>query len=877
MFAKSETGYGERLKKLVYDGSLVKLGLGKLYELLKKEFPAFGKKVSKKKLLAEVEKLIWDSATEDALRRVVRYQQPLDKFSKIHHYIPADFLQRKVKSLKGLTRIDYTAPFLRGMGRIGDISSFDSNFELPKSSASNPYQTSVTKKDPTICLINGANIGLKYPGVIEENPIRLALSDARKMGDDIVVMTNPFNIDSRKAAGGLRVQKAFASGLKTSFERLDPYYKERLGRTQDEIIYETIAERFISILSGLFKIVKIPNGKLEFSGPILVVFGYIEEQFVANAAAWELGYRTRLEQEKVETEIRSTRSMAKKSNDNDEKIALENEIERLVELKARIIQSNVSDETLRAYARKAMNFVVSRIEQSLPNVKIIGQGTTYIKAGDHTIELHIPNHLRVSDGLLDRYNRTFGTRAIMGKVARTVVICHPYSLGYRMTAREINHNNKRAVAKVFVTPVLVAGQFMRETLQSTVRQAHPISKAVFSTQFIPGTLRLRFQNGVAMADSLPIQCLSQKSKPKYIWTMVATDPHFGSRMREEVWSDAVHGSLGVSDAVIQMLRDAKLLNNGSVPVHLYTVNDDPTNGDLYFGPRKQPHARQMSYQAIEKHIKTLTGEVAKRFALEQFRLRGSDWLQEQIQQVLERHIAPNLDFFNSILQRVEKSKIAIKGVSKIYGNIHDSRDLGAINWGTGNHFEGTVDKVMTEGILYAMNLKAWLKGSEAWRNKEDLVNQLVVAPLEGNQYFAWGTVQAPGGYEWGIEFRSDPPRMASWADPLLATPRNDALRGDYGLFMTGRKTLKIYGDKHFFAAVNTETAYYHMGAPGVSTDLYGHRGFPPNNTGISFVGLPADGPESGPILLRPLHIEDIVEYFKKPYKFDWETFLPNPV
>ncbi len=95
--------------------------------------------------------------------------------------------------------------------------------------------------------------------------------------------------------------------------------------------------------------------------------------------------------------------------------------------------------------------------------------------------------------------------------------------------------------------------------------------------------------------------------------------------------------------------------------------------------------------------------------------------------------------------------------------------------------------------------------------------------------------------------------------------------------LTGRKTIKIYGDKHFQTAAKTDHTFYLMGAPGTSTDLYGHRGFPPNNTGISFLGIPADGPDSGPILVRGLHIEHIRRYFEKPYTFDWTSFLPNPV
>ena len=90
-------------------------------------------------------------------------------------------------------------------------------------------------------------------------------------------------------------------------------------------------------------------------------------------------------------------------------------------------------------------------------------------------------------------------------------------------------------------------------------------------------------------------------------------------------------------------------------------------------------------------------------------------------------------------------------------------------------------------------------------------------------------------------------------------------------------TLKTYGDKHFFAAVATPYAFYHMCAAGTHTDRYGERGFPPNNTGVSFVGLPVDGPDSGPILLRILPFDVIKDFVEdNPRPFDWDSFLPNP-
>ena len=884
--AETSVSYDRRTAELVQSGILVSGGLDKLLSTLKAEFSSTVKNVTKESLAAQVEEIVWNKKTEEAFRHVVGHGLPLERFSKYHPHIPQNMLKRKAKTLTGLSSVQHPVAFLKGLGRIGDLEGLEDSFELPKSGSANPYPVSVKSDSPKVRVINGANIGLRHRRLIEENPVRRALADATRSGDDVVFIVNPFDIEIKKAAGGLRVLKSFASGLNVNLKLLDPFYKRRLERDHDSnrIIYETVAERFMNMLSGLSKIANRPDGAPEFSGQVFVIFGYKEEEVVANAAAWELGYKTRLKQEEIEAEIKSVRAAI--ANGEDIGMDLDEELINLVNLKARVIQSDINDEELQKYARKVMHFVVNKIEESIPNAKVIGQGTTFVNVNGNVVDFNVPSHLQVTDGLLSSYNRTHGARSVRQETARTTVICHPYALNYRMASREINVGNKRAEARVFVAPICVDGKFLRDALRDTVRSAHPISKVVFSSQFSPGVLRLRFsQGGIVSAEPIPIEALSRRSSPakagkhhsdaKYIWTMVATDPHFGSRNREEVWSHAAKGSLGVSDAVIQMLRDAKLCEGGKLPVHLYTVNDDPTQGNHY-DTHKQPHPEQMSYQAMERLMPTLaTKEEVMAFALNQFRKRGSDWLQEQIEQVKERHIEPNLDFFSSILHRVVRSGLVIRGVSEIHGVPYDRRDLGAINWGTGNHFASTTDNVTTEGVEYAKHLRALLYAE--WQNKKSLVDRLVAAPLEGNQYFAWGIVNVPGGYEWAVEFRSDPARLSTWADPLKAAVTNDALRGDYGLFMTGHKTLKIYGDKHFFAAVNTEHVFYHMCASGTSTDLYGHRGFPPNNTGVSFVGLPADGPEAGPILLRHFHIEHIRKYFEKPYDFDWAEFLPNPV
>jgi len=874
--------FDKRFAELVQGGILNKGGLDKIVSILKEEFSDPDNNITKKTIKAQAEQIIWDKKTEEAFRQIVGHSLPLERFSKYHPHIPQDMLKQKAKILTGLSNIKHPVAFLKGLGRIGDLHGLDDLFELPQSSFKTPFLISLKNENPNVSIINGANIGLKHKRLIEENPVRRALADAARSGDDVVFIANPFDIEIRKAAGGLRVQRSFASGLNVNLKLLDPFYRSRIEQDPEgnRIIYQTVAEKFINILSGLSKIANRPDGKPQFSGQVFIILGYKEEELVANAAAWELGYKTRLQQEQIRAEIKAVKSAIARGEDIG--VNLEEELKNLVNLEARVIQTNIAE--LTKYARKVMHFMVKKIEESIPNAKVIGQGTIFVNMNGNAVEFNIPGHLRVTDNLLAQYNKTHGARSVKRETSKTTVICHPYALNFRMTSREVNVENKRSEAKVFVAPICVDGDFLRDSLRDSIRSSHPISKVIFSPQFSPGVLRLHFNQGIVSAESIPVDALSKKSRRtktdkhhidgKHIWTMVATDPHFGSRNREEVWSDVSQKSLGVSDAVIQMLRDAGLCQKDRMPVHIYTVNDDLTQGN-HFDTHKQPHPRQMSYQDIERFISNMSKEEAKKFALEQLRLRGSDWLQEQIEQVKERHIKPNLDFFDAILHRVVKSRLTIRGISEIHGVFYDKRNLGSINWGTGNHLESTIDRNLTEGFLYADYLKALLYAK--WQKEKELVDKLVVAPLEGNQYFAWGIVNAPGGYEWAIEFRSNPARLSSWADPLLAAVNNDALRGDYGLFMTGRKTLKVYGDKHFFASVNTDHAFYHMCASGTSTDLYGHRGFPPNNTGVSFIGLPVDGPDSGPILVRSLHIEQIRKYFEKPYKFDWEGFLPNSV
>ena len=916
----------DKLRSMIESGSFNKGGIGTVFDTMKREFPAYTKGLTKKTLTKQVDAIIWTKSKLDELKDAIKHGISPETFAEYNPHIPLKLIQVRTRWLRGVVSVDQFAAestLIKGIGRLSveGTTKRDEMFSFPESCLSKPYAISAGNRW-RFFVINGANFGTVYNPLIEENPLRLALAHVERKGADAVFITNLLNVEFKKAVGSeLHVLKAFVAGQNINPNILSPAYSEDAKRIlkespDNEVIYEKAAELVINMMWGLRKVSHKPveSGKFEdpkdwvaeYSGKVYIVFGHNEESLIASVAYWELNFITNLRKKMVETERKLVKIAIKRI---EQGLPIEGGAPALVkgqsslktlqqfrdkdkELEDAIGRYRVtliSSEDRRRFTNRLRSIVVRKIEESIPNSKVIGQGSVNVKVGDKVIQLNIPGHMRVTGGLLDSYVKQYGALSRRQAAPDAVIICHPYSLNYRMAVREINVDNNRAEAKIYTAPIIVDGDFLRNKLakEGLVRSSHPIAKVVLNTNFSPGILQATYINGIFNAEPVRLEALMKeaivkrskktfnKYADKYIWIYVETDPHFGSRNRVEAWSKATNGSLGVSDAVIQMMRDGELCQNGKLPVHITTTNDDQVQANHY-ETHKQPHPNQMSYQDKEALIKSMKPEDAVKFLLDQDRLRGVDWLQDQIKQVKERHIKPNVDFYGAVLQRVLNSGLVITPSSKIHNMAFDSRDLGAINKGTGNHIESEINRSLTEGFIYRDYLRGLLYGRHKGMSDE-FIDRMVAAPLEGNQYFAWGYVGMPGEYEWAIEFRSDPPRLSSWADVLNATANNDSLRGDYGLFMTGHHTVKIYGDKHFFAAIDTEDIFYHMCASGTSTDLYGHRGFPPNNTGISFVGLPVGGPSAGPILVRPIHVQHILRYFDKPFDFDWEAFLPNPV
>lgn len=744
---------------------------------------------------------------------------------------------------------------------------------------------------------------------MRENPLRRAFADAEAKGDAAVVLSNIVDFDVRKASGSAtKIYRSLFAGLNINLDILDPDYRTRAAKIlrekpDDAVIYETVAESFHGIMSGLHKILNWKD-KLQYSGMIYVVLTSNEQNIIAKATYMEERYITIHEIAKLNQRKRMLENKIA-NTDGDEKDKLEEQKEKLLNTIARTIISLVhSQEDQRLYKR-VMALIVREIEKALgPNCRVIGMGNSHIEINELLGELNVPESEAVSDTHLVGYVGSFGGKSLLGQMPDFTVVLPPSPLCARNTERERYVEGQRLMpTKVWVAPPLVDGKFLRRALNNTARVVHTLAKAVKSYQFNPGLLRLEYSNGDLNPHYLSISSLAPQERRKtikdsretytgkYFIVKTGTDPHWGGRSKVFIEDQENRRRLGMTEAAIEMERRGGLFLPNKMRIHCYNMNDDATQA-RNFETQYEPSPNQMSPQDIEQYHARIAIQIEKStdlaeikrlskdkdtFVRNQFQVRGSDYPKHQLHEVFERHVEPNVDFFDALLSRVIDSGLYYKGLSEITGVSPDTRDVGAVNYGTGNHLAHTVDGALTEGDLIAMKVQDKLLAIDRWRNQPEVVRKHIRAPIFSSEFFALGRVVMPGGYEYALDFRGTTPRFASWSDPLLGWVRNDIFSGDMEGHMSGYFTLATAGDKHFFASTYTDYKFYHMSASGSHTDQYGKRGFSPNNTGVSFVLLPVDGPENGPIITRTLSATYMKNYFKKPFNIDWEELLPNPV
>ena len=930
----SITGLEKRCQDLIMADALKReSGLDEIVNTINSEFAdklaAANKQMSRHALKSRLNELVWTKKVEGDLWSAINNKM-LHKFREMYSYIPEKMVTKKAKALKGLTHAkSAVAKFKAGMGVLDDdeLAPDAGSFEFPDISYHNPLIVS-TASEGQLPIINGALIGIPFTD-IANNTLRRALADARKRDAAGVVLTNLFWLYNKKTAGFLAVYRAMCSGLKINPDRFPADYQQEVrdivaGKITDKLVYQIANEQFNEVLDGLDKVTHRPNDKgPEFPGKVYVVLGIIDEEFIMAAAYAKCRHMTLNAQNDIQAELNMANhrlEQAKKRNNVGQMRYWSAEVARLGRKKARTIITNIAPEHYEFYRRRYRALVVKKIEATIPNSTVIAQGSTWLKIDDgikpdgHIIKIHIPRHDQITDGLLADAGDNYGKDVQHDKLADLTVECHPYSPNHRRVGREDSKAVEGTVVRKPITKfLLVAGNcldvpFLRELLKSTVKAVHPVHRLINESQLEASVPLLKWDNGILSVDPLPIAKLDRfpetnfaypYPRTRYYNLYLDTDHHWGGVPKRFIWDREHQVNLGVNEAAIEMMRRCDLINP-DIPAIITAEMDDPTDGNLWFNPTYRPDPQDMAIVRIQKFLQHMAGEIKaaaqqgdntkvdeltnelNRVVQGQLDFKGEHFPHKQLMQVFDRHLEPNMDFFSAVLSHFVAAKMTITGLSQINDSISDDRDIGVHNTGGGNHGKSTVNGAILEGPLIAGRLADKLGQEPKWRNYEKkhpgFLASVIRSPHFGGETFGGGIIQAPGHAPWAIRLLGSPPRLSSWSDLLRQMASNDLARGDdtYGLMKYF--TLVIMGDKHFYCTLDTERVKYVICAAGVHTDTYGSTGgFPPNNTGVMFTCLPADGPDSGPVIHRMLPHDFLRDWFAKPTGFDWNKFLPPSV
>lgn len=912
---------------LINEGILKrKEGLQKLCDALNKNFAeALGRRKFSPRIVED--RVVWNKRDDAFLKHFVSRDLGLEEvYERFKDTRTKEMIDRRAKKHKGHSaarrKHEASGP---GVGRVLVSSEIVSLKEaeriLPDITPAKPYPVKVANpKRFSIMTISGPSIGLLYSKVMDENPLRCALRESHLADDDIVHITGGLMfLDVKKSQGHLTTHRALLSGINYDGTVMDSDYADlpELGsnavhdaQPADKVVFETLRERALNLMHGFKNITTDEDGKPLTKAKVLVEFGVNEEEFIEAIAHSEVLYITFKMRDECTKKIETYRALLRyelkmsKGKETAESKRLVAEIDKWRKIEKRMIQSNVSAEDRKRFTASARAWLIRQFEENIPNSKVIAQGTTHVRMGEQTIAIRQDRSINATENALDKFLREkAGPMSLDGSLPNLVLLANPFMVNFRWSAREHGSQTNRKTAWIAQLPVALDKDFLSDAASTMIRKVSQPERVLRHERFEPGVMRFRYTDGIWSHARLSIghikHAFEVKRSPKlpkkperYVYVKVHTDDHTGDPWHEEYWDPRLQQWVGHASAFMRMMVDAYRPKRRLIPFHAYFCLDDETQGH-HFPTQSQPHEYVEPFQVIQERFARIRERAkaadtpAAAFkaldelqekALGQLRFRGSHWPQTQVEEFCDRIIHPNAEFYSQILQRSLAGKVRIEAPSELAGVDSDTRDAALIIYFSGNHFGSTVNNELTEGFIYRRELLGVLRRDKNLKGVP--LERLVQNPLHGNTPVGWGRLIAGAdGYPWGLSLRTNPSRKSGAnGDPLDQAAKNVMERGDFTrIFGEGKITIHLSGDIHRFGQVSLEQAEVVNCAPCKDTDPYGHRGFSPNHIGTLALGMPAKGPDYGPIRVIPFNHTFMRNYLLEPWQVDWDSIFANPV
>lgn len=906
----------DRIEQVLRSGILER-GKREFISKVQEECKKIGVEIKYHDLSDQFLSFIWTKDRLQFLTNTVRYGHNRERVYAAIPFIPKKFVDAKIKELRGAgnNKRIYADVLLSepGVGRLTISKEIAETVrvDLEKASIHDPFQIPVGNKEGfVIPVINAPLIGTEYSQILEENVVRKSLQMFERQNLEFALLPGGLMLlDVKKSEGFLTTHRARGSGLSFNSATLAADYRDEAIRLHsilppDKVVFEQLRERFLNLASGWRKIVVDKNGDPIYNGRVYITFGRQEEETIESATHAEIGYIVYQQRQEVINQrhgVESELKLAYGDRDYTRVAELEKEIKYLISQEKRMIQSNVSTEDRKRYFEIIRAWTIKTLEKTIPNSKVITQGTAFTSVGGLSVEIHQDREQGPTVEMLDNFLRKNSGRRVLDKtLPDLVLLINSFSVNYRIALVKRANLPDCLVVQV---PVALNKQFLLDQMRDIIRKGSPIEKLLRHEQFEPGICIIERRSGIWIPQMVPIQTLLHKpiegTSPadikrdsQYAYIFLTSDEHVGHPWKMMYYNKQKRNFLGHDEAVMEILRREFLKKGKSLPIHAYIALGDQTQGH-HFPTQSEPHENLVLIKTVSKWfntfeniVKNTNGETAVKElklieakVMKQIILRGKYWPQYQILEYLHGVLEENADFFAAVIKRGTRAGVVPIGINYFNGEDTDSRSIGLISEIGGNHFQHTIEGELNEAFFYAEKIIDLLLRDKSIKFTYEELAELVRAPIHGNTSYGQGILKTgKDGYEWGFSLRHEPSRKSGAnGDPLREAAKNVVERGDFTGIFSGRKVIHISGDIHRFGAVQLSDAMVLSIAAGTGGDPYGERGFSPNNVGNMILGIPARGPEYGPLKLIIFTQDFVTKYFDVPWEIDWDRILSDPL
>ncbi len=807
---------------------------------------------------------------------------------------------------------------LSGINRLRFESVSDRTFA--KTSYKSPYHAlpDVKSDKLKVAVISGLQFGLPYDADIYRNLTRCGFSAARKLEcDALVIGGGLLHMELKKRSGPNRLVNDVLSGNDIDFESFAEDYQAEAKMIAEsgslDPIFQTVEEEFLNVLlRGLYKVTRRPRREgvgtvNEFDKPVYVILNANDLEIPKAAAHFHLLYKQMQRHHEALALVRSTakevavyeklilsgnvKNRRKSEADLKEaKLALA----RATAAASRFRMSNLHRAQNKKVLKRAISYVVQRIEETIPNCTVIASGGAFVRFGSNH---HIVHFISAQKSVHIKRLKSYGPDQRRDELADLTVSMQPGAVYPRKGSRENYKIEGKLLgtASFFEAPILVDQFPILEALEGFDARM-PVVSAVKDEMFQGGmstiSLDNRFMPNAEMLMTETVRYNGQpkvsRTPPKYVYEALWTDPHLGAANRN--WLRTREGvPIGIFEAGFELMSRSGMDRNGRAHVFGVTVADDATQGN-HFGTHLRPHHNQRTGAELlfqtQDELKKIEGSNAKdREAAKEKLLREymyqlgmfhppHHWGTQlkELYTVLDRY----QHVFKGMLLRAKDSDVIVRGISHYSGYAKDARDVGVINIGSGNHATKTLEGNAFEGEIIADRLRV------ALRNDPDLkgldLNKMICGPMFQDQSIGFGTLQiGESGPKWGLHIAGTPPKRDSWYDLLHGWVQVNRQRGDVSTIFRKIPIVHKTGDKHFFGMAHAGNDTFVMGSSATHTDAFADiaGGLPENNSGLTFIGYPVDGQDRAPIVVKHLTPKTMQDFLTSGNPFPWEDFLPN--